>query len=158
MNPINQTATAGYTQVRTASAPTTARAATPETGQAAPVSAGSVVATQHTQVTRVGPDLTAVTPKEVMGLAASLFEEGTIDIHQMVGLYAISSQQQYPPMPGGSDFEASPDNDPFNLLQKVEEHSALRPEQGQDRPLLEILIGLQNAMEVEQQQSIDLRA
>lgn len=153
MNSINQTATAGYTQIRTTSSPTTAQAATRETGQSAPVSAGSVLATQHTQVTRAGPDLTAVTPKEVMGLAASLFEEGTIDIHQMVGLYAISSQQQYPPMPGGSNFEASPDNDPFNLLKKVEEH----PVQGQDRPLLEILIGLQNALEVEQQQSIDIQ-
>ncbi len=157
MNSVGQTATTGYTQIRTASCPAAARAATSEAEQTAPASTAKVVATQKTQVTNVGPDLTAVTPREVMGLAASLFKEGTIDIHQMVGLYAISSQQQYPAMPGGSDFEASANNEPFNLLERVEEHSALRPEKGQDRPLLEILIGLQNALEVEQQQSIDIQ-
>lgn len=157
MNTIGQTATTGYIQIRSTSAPAEARATASEAEQTAPANTRNVVATQQAQVTSMGPDLTAVTPKEVMGLAASLFEEGTIDIHQMVGLYAISSQQQYPPMPGGSDFAASANNEPFNLLERVEDHPAGRPAQGQDRPLLEILIGLQNALEVEQQQSIDLR-
>jgi len=163
MNPINQTSASPYTQLYLSSQSAETRAS-PATQQSKvseandTKAAGQVSATQQTDVTVSGPDLTDITPDEVTKLAAGMFEAGTIDIMQMAGLFAIAAQQQFPPKPGGGFDGAVANNEPFNLLEVVADKPHHRQtERGQDRSLLEILSGLQNSLEVEQRSSIDIQ-
>ncbi len=101
-------------------------------------------------------DLTNITPKEITELSAKLYEEGTIDIHQMVGLFATSLQYQHPPNSEGMYLEKNANNQPFNLLEHIEQEKG--PIKGSNESLLEILSGLQNAYEAGSYEPLDVHA
>lgn len=101
-------------------------------------------------------DLTNITPREITEFSAKLFEEGVIDIHQMVGLFATSSQYQYPPNSEGVYLEQNANNEPFNLIEHIKQEKG--PIKGDSESLLEILSGLQNAFETGGYERLDVQA
>ncbi len=61
-------------------------------------------------------DLTNITPKETYELADKLSKEGKITIQEHLTMMATGFNHQYPP---GDPNKTNPNNDPFNLLEKI---------------------------------------
>ncbi len=157
MQPIGNRIATPYAQTerQTQTAPELPKAKETEKPSAA---ATDVVAVESTVITRPDYDLTHMTPDEVTTMSASLYAEGKIDIHQMVRLHSVSLQQQHPTNIEGIYTDANANNEPFNLLAKVEQRQQESPLMNQSKPLMEILLGLQNSLEVENYKALDVRA
>lgn len=101
-------------------------------------------------------DLTNIKPNDATQFAAQLFEDGVINIHQMVGVFAIAGSQMFPPVPGGVTNVESINHDPFNLMEKVQERSENHPAAQEYSSLLEIFQGYQNRHEISKYSSINI--
>ncbi|MFT5707235.1 MAG: hypothetical protein ACI9ES_001526 [Oceanospirillaceae bacterium] len=62
-----------------------------------PLASNKVKVVEEITIVNSGYDLTRMTPSEITTLSAKLYEEGKIEIQQMVRLHAISINYQHPP-------------------------------------------------------------
>ncbi len=157
MQPIGNRNATPYAQTERQTQATSAQPKAKETEKPS-ATATDVVAVEGTVLTRPYYDLTRMTPDEVTTLSASLYAEGKIDIHQMVRLHSVSLQQQHPTNIAGIYTDANANNEPFNLLAKVGQRQQESPLMDQRKPLMEILLGLQNSLEVENYKALDVHA